>query len=57
MESKEPLSPEAVAARRKFMREYMREWRKNNPEKQKKYNAKSNARYWEKKAVQMKIKK
>lgn len=52
----EQLSPEAMEARRLFMREYMREWRKNNPEKVKKHNARSNVRYWEKKALQMGLK-
>jgi hypothetical protein len=53
----QPLSQEAVEARRQFMREYMRNWRKNNPEKVKKHNVKSNARYWEKRALEMGFKK
>lgn len=40
------LTPEARAARAK----YMREWRKKNPEKQKEYNA----RKWENKAAKIK---
>lgn len=56
MENKETLSPEAVEARRKFMREYMREWRKKNPEKVKMHNKQRNARYWEKKAIQLRLK-
>ena len=39
------MTPEARAARAK----YMREWRKKNPEKQREYNAKQ----WERKAAQI----
>lgn len=39
------LTPEARAARAK----YMREWRKKNPEKQREYDAKK----WERKAEQI----
>jgi len=46
------LSEEAKKARR----EYMKQWRKNNPEKVKKHNARNNARYWEKKATEQKSK-
>ncbi|MFD2446692.1 hypothetical protein ACFSO7_22390 [Bacillus sp. CGMCC 1.16607] len=46
------MSPEAIEARR----EYMREWRKNNPEKVKKHNKKNKARYWEKKAIEKGLK-
>lgn len=53
---KEQLSPEAIEARRKFNREYMRKWRKNNPDKVREHNARSNAKYWEKKALQMGLK-
>lgn len=41
---------------RKARREYMREWRKKNPDKVKKHNDKNNIRYWEKKAIQMRFK-
>lgn len=55
-EVNETLSLEAIEARREFMREYMREWRKNNPDKVRKHNARSNARYWEKKALEKGLK-
>lgn len=40
------MTPEARAARAK----YMREWRKKNPEKQREYDAKK----WERKAAEIK---
>lgn len=40
------MTPEARAARAK----YMREWRKKNPDKQREYNA----RKWERKAAKIK---
>lgn len=33
------LSPEALELKRKYIREYMKEWRKRNPEKNKEYVA------------------
>lgn len=55
--NQEVLSKAAEEARRQFMREYMREWRRNNPNKVKEHNLRSNARYWEKKAKEMGLKK
>ena len=42
------LSDKAIEARRKYLREYMRNYRKQHPDKYAEYNR----RYWEKKAKQ-----
>lgn len=47
------LSPEASECRKQYMREYLRNWRKQNPDKMKTYKA----RFWEKKAMEMEQKK
>lgn len=46
------LSPEALELKRKYIREYMREWRKRNPEKNKGYVI----AHWERKAEDAKNK-
>lgn len=47
MEAHEPLSDGAIEARRKYLREYMRNYRKQHPDKYAEYNR----RYWEKRAM------
>ena len=47
------LSEEAKAARRTYLRIYLREWHARNPEKKEMYMV----RYWEKQAEQLKTEK
>lgn len=44
------LSEEAKKAKR----EYLRKWRKKNPDKVREHNQRSNKKYWERKAVEIK---